>query len=347
MKRLILVDTSALAKTPALGWRMHDKVLSILMTNPETGETYEYETTNLFNLFKVFEKIPNLNLDYDKIVFCCDRKTIRKEVPYELIEYLLNRFLGTGKKFSVRTLANENIQELINEAINAGFIELNEEGTMLNNYKDGRKANTDSYKIQMRDAEHDLAECGFTVLSKDGYEADDIIKYISHKYKEEYDEILVYCNDADLANILDPNDVINLCKISKYSHDACATTFEEQFGIPYNTMVLYKATVGDKSDIIKGVKGFGPKAFPKLLDFCKDEGYDLSKIRELDQEEEILAKYFCSDLEKLAQALFSLFLARPITDGLDLEINSNLASKDKTVEMLDKYKMNSVKRVFK
>jgi 5'-3' exonuclease len=35
-------------------------------------------------------------------------------------------------------------------------------------------------------------------------------------------------------------------------------TFEEEFGIPVNKYTIYKALIGDKSDNIQGVEGFGP-----------------------------------------------------------------------------------------
>lgn len=345
MSKLIIVDTSALAKTWALPWSPNNEPYLSIKRTDENGNEYEYETTNLFNLFQIFKKVKDFNFETDRMVFCCDRKTLRKEVPFELIQYLIHRYLTKQIPFSVRNLIDQDIPTLIQEAINDGFIEVADQTAdqpLLNEYKDGRKTNSENYKIQLNDAEKDLADCGFTVLFKDRYESDDLIKYISHKYKGLFDQVLVYTNDADMANILDSENKIQLRAISKWSHNACASTYEKEFKVPYNSITLYKATVGDKSDVIKGVKGFGPKSFPKLLAFAESKGYQIDKIRELDQEEEIIGQYFCNNVEQLAQGLFSLFLARPITDHLDLEINTAPASKEKTLAMLNKYEMKSI-----
>lgn len=101
------------------------------------------------------------------------------------------------------------------------------------------------------------------VLSKEGYEADDMI--CSAIKGDGESEFFILSSDRDLYQLFTaPN--IKFLKGTKggyteYGHDQ----FREEFGVEPEQYVDYKALVGDGSDNIKGVPGIGPKTAAKLL----------------------------------------------------------------------------------
>lgn len=318
MKRLVLVDTSAVARTLVA----YGTIFSIPTIDGGT-----YETTNIFSLMQIFKKIHNLDLSSDNIVFCCDRWSIRKAFVKEDIEGLLSE----GK----------SVDEVLSSYEDTLTVKA---GDTVNDYKSGRKKTSESYLIQLHDIEEGLVNAGFNVVAKDDYEADDIIAYLANKYKNEYDKVEIFTNDFDISNCLDKEGKIALRKISKFSHDADVSTFEQEFKIPFNTSLLYKCTVGDKSDKIKGIFRFGDKSFLGLLNYIKDKDIAYEDIRENNLEEGLLRQYFAGDEDKLMQGLYALALVKPRVEGLDINIHPIEYTKDTLIQLLDKYKINSVKK---
>lgn len=143
-------------------------------------------------------------------------------------------------------------------------------------YKAQRSHLTDSAFQQVRgNIEKIVSDLGFEILNRDGYEADDIIASFVKKschqcrckvrcanceHKSEYDtDIVVYSNDRDMNQLLS----FDRCDIYRNAgiHTGVFYTredFEKDFGFSPLKFDRYKAMVGDKSDNIKGVDGFGP-----------------------------------------------------------------------------------------
>lgn len=139
-------------------------------------------------------------------------------------------------------------------------------------YKGTRSHVTDPKFAKFRD---ELAEIitslGWTILSVDGAEADDVIASIvakschrcfckvpcvdcdcSLKYKT---DVVIFSGDRDLQQCLAWDRVLIYRAPGLFvSRD----TFEEEYGIPAQKYTVFKALTGDKSDNIKGVEGFGP-----------------------------------------------------------------------------------------
>ena len=82
-------------------------------------------------------------------------------------------------------------------------------------------------------------------IKLDGFEADDVIAYFARKRIAEGHEVFIDSNDADLSQLG--------CKMAR-----------KEFPIPPHWITLYKTLVGDPSDNIKGVKGFGKGTWEKL-----------------------------------------------------------------------------------
>lgn len=140
-----------------------------------------------------------------------------------------------------------------------------------------------SYKSQRIPVQHDvfryfrqimallIADMGGTILSRDGAEADDVIAsiagYICHEctckvpcrncdHRNKYStDLFIFSNDRDLNQLLR----FERCYIYRspgifYTKE----NFIDEYKFHPSKFDIYKAMVGDKSDNISGINGFGP-----------------------------------------------------------------------------------------
>lgn len=127
---------------------------------------------------------------------------------------------------------------------------------------------TDRDNINM--IEDILKSNNYNVYKIDGMEADDIIASLIDKYSEQFDFNIVCTPDTDLLALIKPGVGINRYKVKRGYQKIGMSNFEEycseefKCNIKYNNIMLYKVLCGDKSDNIKGIKGFGAKAFDKF-----------------------------------------------------------------------------------
>lgn len=116
-----------------------------------------------------------------------------------------------------------------------------------------------------------LNDMGTDILARDGAEADDVIAsivgYVCNKCeckvpcgdcdrrKKHATDVFIFSNDRDLNQLL----AYDRCYI--YRNPGTFYTKEEfisEYKFPPNKFDVYKAMVGDKSDNIAGINGFGP-----------------------------------------------------------------------------------------
>lgn len=220
-------------------------------------------------------------------------------------------------------------------------------------YKSNRHSSLvdlDRAKISL--AKQILTSAGYNTYQLDGCEADDLVYTLVQKHKDDFDITYIYTPDLDLCvNISSDNKVVlQRYKWNKGYQLINAANFsslmlsELKCNIPFNCILLYKATVGDKSDNIPGIKGFGPKAFNTLLqNFPLDSrgyenmvnpenvrGYILNYLSRLHSE------------DKVKSALDSLQLVSPLqVDDLSGLIVSG-DTQDKRVEIYTKIGMPSL-----
>lgn len=182
-----------------------------------------------------------------------------------------------------------------------------------------------------------LSECGYKTLCIDGYEADDLVATLANKYSDvdsTYDEVRIYTIDNDLIQLVNGKVCVYLYKIKRgYSGyiRIDINNFDivsELFGtyIPYNTVMLYKCTVGDKSDNINGIKGFGVSAFEKMISEMECTKAPFYKMNTYIVVSRVLQIYFINNLndtDKYNQALESLKLVemQRYVPGVDFAVN--------------------------
>jgi 5'-3' exonuclease len=155
---------------------------------------------------------------------------------------------------------------------------------MLSEYKEGRRPATvvgrfyEFYDVEKAQENrqfqfHQLRECldllpVNVIVSKD-FEADDGIGYLV-KHREFFDlghTYIVSC-DRDFYQLVSSNVSIYNPMSKRIINTA---SILEEFGIHPQNWLFYRAVVGDKSDNVDGVKGFGPKTLLKLLDLQSSE----------------------------------------------------------------------------
>ncbi len=120
-----------------------------------------------------------------------------------------------------------------------------------------------------------LSAMGIGIVSKERYEADDIMASIAKNLAGENSSIFIVSSDKDMMQVVD--DSIHMLKYEKGNYfDVDSSGVVERIGVNPDQIVDYLALIGDSSDNIPGVRGIGPKTAVNLLkDFATLEGiYD-------------------------------------------------------------------------
>jgi DNA polymerase-1 len=110
-----------------------------------------------------------------------------------------------------------------------------------------------------------ISTLGIPVYSQSGYEADDIIGTLAVLQKTQLadTQVVIISSDKDLCQFVHDGHV--------HIYDAMKQKFlrekevHEKFGVPTTQVCDYLAIVGDTSDNIPGIAGFGPKKAGDLL----------------------------------------------------------------------------------
>ncbi|MBN2341634.1 MAG: DNA polymerase I [Deltaproteobacteria bacterium] len=129
-------------------------------------------------------------------------------------------------------------------------------------YKANRPPPPDDLKVQFPMVEELVNAFGFTVLQKDGFEADDIIATAAHAAAAKGLKTVVVSGDKDLLQLVS-GDAVMLDTMKKKIWDPAAVT--EKWMVPPSLVGDLLALAGDSSDNIPGVPRVGPKTAAPLL----------------------------------------------------------------------------------
>jgi DNA polymerase-1 len=172
-------------------------------------------------------------------------------------------------------------------------------------YKGTRKGMPDDLRVQMPYAKRAAEALGFTVIEKEGYEADDVLGTLAQNASDSEEELFTYImtGDRDSLQLISDKTVVLLATNNDYLYFD-TNAFIDKYGVNPQQFVDVKAIMGDSSDNIPGVPGIGEKGA-------------LSLISEFGTLENIYSKYETSDLKpsvvnKLASGKESAFLSQTL-----------------------------------
>ena len=190
------------------------------------------------------------------------------------------------------------------------------------NYKSDRTETPDDFIPDIQNLQKLLQAFNLTMVTKPGYEADDILGTIATKGSEAGYRVKIVTGDRDLFQMVDDEKEISVLYLHNQAFRKTATSYTEfdragvieKMGVTPEQIVDFKALCGDKSDCIPGVKGIGEKTAIKLL----TEYPTLTEVYDnLDRIKGATNKKLASGKE---DALHSQFLAQIKTDS-PLEID--------------------------
>ncbi len=133
-------------------------------------------------------------------------------------------------------------------------------------YKSDRETTPDELNEQIPYIIEFLQAMGINVLSKQGYEADDIIGSLGKQFYNDFDKIFIVTSDKDMGQLLNDKTFILLPKKEKNTYPVLGIKeIEEKLNIKINQILDYYALIGDKVDSIPGIDGIGPKTAARIL----------------------------------------------------------------------------------
>jgi len=130
-------------------------------------------------------------------------------------------------------------------------------------YKANRDAPPEDLVKQLPIAIEWIDQMGFANLSREGFEADDVITTVTKFAKEKGMKVRIVSHDKDLYQMIEDGKVEMYDSVKKKVIDVqgCIDKFE----VHPRDFINFQAIVGDASDNVPGVKGIGQKGASKLI----------------------------------------------------------------------------------
>jgi len=130
-------------------------------------------------------------------------------------------------------------------------------------YKANRDAPPEDLVKQLPIAIEWIEQMGFANLSREGFEADDVITTVTKFAKEKGMKVRIVSHDKDLYQMIEDGKVEMYDSVKKKVIDVqgCIDKFE----VHPRDFINFQAIVGDASDNVPGVKGIGQKGASKLI----------------------------------------------------------------------------------
>ena len=130
-------------------------------------------------------------------------------------------------------------------------------------YKANRDPAPDDLVKQLPVAIEWIEQMGFANLSREGFEADDVITTVAKFAKEKGLKVRIVSHDKDLYQMIEDGHVemYDSVKRAVVNEQTCI----DKFGVHPKDFVDFQAILGDSSDNVPGVKGIGKVGASKLI----------------------------------------------------------------------------------
>lgn len=139
---------------------------------------------------------------------------------------------------------------------------------MYDGYKATRKGMPEELAQQMPVLKELLADLGFVMVSKEGYEADDILGTLSAAAAARGDECYLATGDRDSLQLVNDHVTVLLAATRMGRSETVVmdkAAVEEKYGVSPKQLIEVKSLMGDTSDNIPGVAGVGEKTALALI----------------------------------------------------------------------------------
>lgn len=146
-------------------------------------------------------------------------------------------------------------------------------------YKAHRSAMPPDLLYQIHWAQEFCAHIGIPLLNIPEVEADDTMGAVAKWAVKENLSVFLCTSDKDMCQLV--NDKIKILNTHKDNLVLGPKEVETQFGVPPEKMLDFLAIVGDSSDNIPGIAGFGPKTAASLLNQFGSLDYLLAHPEEI------------------------------------------------------------------
>ena len=198
-------------------------------------------------------------------------------------------------------------------------------------YKGTRDATPEEFKGQVELIREVLDAMGIVSLSREGFEADDILATLAYRAGHEGSTVLVVSGDRDSFQTVTDN--VTVLYPGTGPGDLRRMTpqaVEDKYGVPPHRYPEIAAIVGETSDNLPGVPGVGPKTAAQWIN--KFDGLD----NLLAHADEIGGKRGAALREHMDDVARNRRLNRLLTD-MDLEVSlSDLARRPTDVAAIDR-----------
>ncbi|WP_374929604.1 DNA polymerase I [Kytococcus sedentarius] len=199
-------------------------------------------------------------------------------------------------------------------------------------YKAGRAKTPDEFAGQISLVQEVLDAMGIAHVSKEGFEADDVIATLTTTGRREGMEVLICSGDRDALQLVDEQVTVlyprkGVSDLARMTPDAV----QEKYGVRPERYSDLAALVGESADNLPGVPGVGPKTAAKWLGLYGDLG------GVVDHADAIKGKAGQSFRDHLDQVLRNRRLNQLVTD-----VELPLTVQDAGWETFDREKVHEV-----
>ena len=210
-------------------------------------------------------------------------------------------------------------------------------------YKGTRKSMPDELREQVPLIKDVLSSMNIPILTKEGYEADDIIGTIAKRYQSDEVFVSVISGDRDLLQLSDKHIKIRIPKTSKgvtTVHDYLPEDVMNEYGVTPKEFIDVKALMGDTSDNVPGVPSIGEKTATKIIQEYHSIENAIEHVDELKPPRASKALSEHIEDAKFSKMLVTIVTDAPIeTDISDMEVG-NLYTKE-SLEWINKLEFKS------
>ncbi|MEG2396800.1 MAG: DNA polymerase I [Oscillospiraceae bacterium] len=212
---------------------------------------------------------------------------------------------------------------------------------MYDGYKAQRKGMPPELAEQMPVLKELLTALGYTIITCEGYEADDIIGTLSAKCKDE-DECFIATGDRDSLQLVKNNVTVLLASTKMGRPETIfynSDKIKEDYSVVPNQLIDIKALMGDSSDNIPGVAGIGKKGAEDLITRFNSIDYIYENIETIDVKDGIRQKLIKDkEMAFLSYKLGTIYKEVPVDTNINSYIQTE-GDKEKAFDILSSLEM--------